>query len=91
MHLINKPRGFGKTQALVQMLKEDDNAIMLVSSYQRAKQITDLYGIPRSRVLKADPESLRGLPRSNRYLVDDIDIVLYSLLGVPVDTGTISS
>jgi len=73
------------------MLREDENAVLLVPNYSQAKRISEQYDIPKERILSADPVVLRGLPMSNKYLVDNIDQVLSNLLGVPVDTGTVSS
>ena len=72
----------GKTTALVQILKENPNAVMLVHSRQAAIGICHEHGFTSDRVMVWD-EANRLLGRDAEVVNDNVDMLLQVIVGYP--------
>jgi cytidylate kinase len=70
----------GKTTALVQVLKENPNAVMLVQSGAAVRQICREHGLASDRVIQwGDVDRLRGTDAE--VVIDNVDMLLQALIG----------
>lgn len=97
MEIIHLPRGEGKTEELLRHLRYDPGAIMIVANEQRrvhtvARLVAN--GMPThaadSRVVRVDSWLKTGKTWkiNERLVIDDLEDVLYQLLGQTVKVVT---
>lgn len=88
MEIMVTGRQMGKTTTALAHLYAYSDAILVVPTHQRAAQLKQKYPELADRIVSATGSAgLRG--RSyDKVLVDDVDQVLYHLLGAPVDMAT---
>ena len=77
MKIIARPRQGGKTTELVNMIKDNPNAVLLTPDKQRADRIMKEFNLPRERVYSINT-FMSGHLRSKKdpnteYYVDDLD------------------
>jgi len=91
MNIIIMPRGAGKTFALIQMMKEEPNSMMVCISMKEADRLRRLFpNIKSDRFVTYNEVSsgvLQGKP-PNKLFCDNVDLFLQWYLGRPVDTIT---
>lgn len=76
MKLIKKPRGAGKTQALLRWLDADSNRILVVPTAQDVRNIHNCVSGYRGRIYAVSGTSLVGLRLGIEIAVDDVDRLL---------------
>lgn len=97
MEIHSAGRGTGKTKRMVEWLKENLDAILVVPTYDQKNYIMQhFFATNKERgeighriVVAGDRHSLRG---SSRRLVgvDNLDQVIAMLLGAPVERATVT-
>lgn len=102
MKIISMDRQSGKTTEMLNHLKYDPRTILLVSSESQAHSIraelvrkgSMTNSEAHNRVFSTRganlTSKLKGLPQDSVIVIDELDSVLYSLIGLPVKTATIT-
>ncbi len=91
-HVIHLPRGLGRTEHLVDLVKKH-NGVLVTHSIGMAEHLRLCYGLREDQVCsyRQLPHWLRGRERRNLY-IDDADWILSDLLGVgDIDGVTMST
>lgn len=92
MDLLITGRQMGKTEQLVQRMKQHKDAILLVHNWNEAVRISEQYEIPENRIINAHSAlqgALRGRTRSSLVLIDNLDMILDQLFG-PIELATMT-
>ena len=98
MQIIDLPRGMGKTTALLRWLHEGQDHVLLVSNSVQAETLmrafaslggTSLLDAQSRVVTPANLHTLRG--RKVVVGIDELDSVLWALIGSPVAIATWTS
>lgn len=95
MQVILKARGAGKTTEAVRLVKEK-NGLLLCSNRREAERLREVHGLKADQCMAWEEAKERGLlvGRANRpspVVIDNVDIILTSMLGTKVDWVTITS
>jgi hypothetical protein len=84
MKIVVTGRRGGKTIALVQVLKENPNAVMLVHSLQAAIQVCHDHGVSMDRVMPwSQAEILLRGSSDTDLLIDNVDMLIREFIHVP--------
>lgn len=86
-NIITRSRQTGKTTALISIFKRNPQAILIVHRERRKVEMALAYGLSGTdldRIYTVDNvrDRLRG-KQAGTILIDDLDVILPQLLGVP--------
>lgn len=88
MQIFVAGRAHGKTTKVISHLYAYDDAVLIVPTHQRARMLAKEHPELADRIVSATSSvGLRGRSFS-KVLVDDLDAVLFHLLGAQVDLAT---
>lgn len=88
MHIYAAPRCGGKTHALLQLMYEHVDAVLIEPNHSMARYVLGQHPELAGRILPPSRERLRGT--LGRVYVDNADYILSELLGRDVSAATVT-